>query len=136
MHELLHHCATLVEPVSNRLLTRTARAIALADDKRLLDPNCGDQTRGRDRVRKRDVGRGSRRHGSVWTQGAIDEHGGGDIAYHFRDSLRGAPCRRLCSSAPPDVLLVGGESGYNDIEKLRSCRRAASFAHLRRFSSR
>ena len=70
--------------------------------------------------------------GFVWTSGATDAAGGHDIAYHFADNRSGATPKALLEGTK-GVLLVDGYSGYNDIEKVSSRRRAACHAHVRRY---
>jgi len=68
----------------------------------------------------------------VWTFGAADAQGGFDVAYHFEDNRSGATPKAPLEGTK-GVLLVDGYSGYNDIEKVSSRRRAACFAHVRRY---
>lgn len=118
MNELLHRCATLVEPISKRLLDLIcSREIVLADETRLR--------------MQRDAS-GKPKTGFVWTFCANDDNGGLDVAYHFADSRSGATPRALLEGSA-GVLLVDGYSGYNDIENVSSRRRAACYAHVRRY---
>ncbi|RYZ66751.1 MAG: IS66 family transposase, partial [Proteobacteria bacterium] len=118
MNELLHRCATIVEPISKRLLDLICtRDVVLADETRLP---------------MRNVPKGKSKTGFVWTFGAPDELGGVDIAYQFANSRSGATPRKLLEGTS-GILLVDGYSGYNDIEKVSSRRRAACYAHVRRY---
>jgi len=118
MNELLHRCATLVEPISNRLSELIcSREVVLADETRLRMQKDAD---------------GKAKTGFVWTFGALAEDGGYDVAYHFTDSRAGATPKALLEGTS-GVLLVDGYSGYNDIEKVSSRRRAACHAHVRRY---
>lgn len=94
-----------------------ARDIVLADETRL-------------RIQKDASGKP--KTGFVWTFGAADAKGGFDVAYHFADSRSGATPKALLEGTT-GVLLVDGYSGYNDIEKVSSRRRAACHAHVRRY---
>ena len=118
MNELLHRSSALLEPVWSRLLDviRT-RDIVLADETR---------------VRILKDASGKPKTGFVWTFGAADAKGGFDVAYHFADNRSGATPKALLEGTK-GVLLVDGYSGYNDIEKVSSRRRAACFAHVRRY---
>ncbi len=118
MNELLHRTSNLLAPIWTRLLANIcARDVVLADETRL-------------RILKDASGKP--KTGFVWTFGAADERGGYDVAYHFADSRSGATPRTLLEGTR-GVLLVDGYSGYNDIEKVSSRRRAACFAHVRRY---
>jgi len=118
MNELLHRTSTLLAPIWTRLLdVIRARDIVLADETRL-------------RILKDASGKP--RTGFVWTFGAADVKGGFDVAYHFADSRSGATPKALLEGTK-GVLLVDGYSGYNDIEKVSSRRRAACHAHARRY---
>lgn len=118
MNELLHRSSALLEPVWTRLLdVIRARDIVLADETRL-------------RILKDATGKP--KTGFVWTFGAADAKGGFDVAYHFADSRSSATPKALLEGTK-GVLLVDGYSGYNDIEKVSSRRRAACFAHVRRY---
>jgi transposase len=118
MNELLHRTSTLLAPVWTRLLDEIrARDVVLADETRL-------------RILK-DAG-GRPKTGFVWTFGAADKHGGFDVAYHFADSRSGTTPKQLLEGTR-GVLLVDGYSGYNDVEKVSSRRRAACHAHVRRY---
>jgi transposase len=55
-----------------------------------------------------------------------------DVAYQFAESRSGATPKALLEGTK-GVLLVDGYSGYNDIEKVSSRRRAACLAHVRRY---
>ena len=118
MNELLHRASALLAPVWTRLLDviRT-RDIVLADETRL-------------RILKDASGKP--KTGFVWTFGAADATGGFDVAYHFADNRSGATPKALLEGTK-GVLLVDGYSGYNDIEKVSSRRRAACLAHVRRY---
>jgi len=118
MNELLHRASALLAPVWTRLLDviRT-RDIVLADETRL-------------RILKDATGKP--KTGFVWTFGARDAKGGFDVAYQFADSRSGSTPKALLEGTK-GVLLVDGYSGYNDIEKISSRRRAACFAHVRRY---
>lgn len=118
MNELLHRCATIVEPISKRLLELICRRdVVLADETRLP---------------MQSVPKGKSKTGYVWTFGARDELGGVDVAYQFANSRSGATPKTLLEGTT-GVLLVDGYSGYNDIEKVSSRRRAACYAHVRRY---
>ena len=118
MNELLHRASALLAPVWTRLLdVIRKRDIVLADETRL-------------RILK-DAG-GKPKTGFVWTFGAADATGDFDVAYHFADSRSGATPKALLEGTD-GVLLVDGYSGYNDIEKVSTRRRAACFAHVRRY---
>ena len=118
MNELLHRCATLVEPISKRLLDRIcARDIVLADETRL---------------RMQSAPRGKSKTGFVWTFCANDDKGDLDVAYHFAGSRSGDTPKALLSGSA-GVLLVDGYSGYNVVEDVSSRRRAACYAHVRRY---
>ena len=118
MNELLHRASALLAPVWKRLLdVIRVRDIVLADETRL-------------RIMKDASGKP--KTGFVWTFGAADAHGGLDVAYHFAESRSGATPRALLEGTR-GVLLVDGYSGYNDVEKVSSRRRAACFAHVRRY---
>ena len=118
MNELLHRCATLVEPISKRLSDLICRReIVLADETRLQMQN---------------VPTGKSKIGFMWTFGASDELGGVDISYHFANSRSGSTPKALLEGSA-GVLLVDGYSGYNDVEKVSSRRRAACYAHVRRY---
>jgi transposase len=79
----------------------------------------------------KDAG-GKPKTGFVWTFGVADAEGGGDVAYHFADSRSGSTPKTILEGTR-GVLLVDGYSGYNDVEKVSSRRRAACFAHVRRY---
>ncbi len=118
MNELLHRCATLIEPISKRLLDLIcAREIVLADETRL---------------RMQNVPVGKSKTGFVWTFCARDDQGELDVAYHFANSRSGDTPKALLEGSA-GVLLVDGYSGYNAIEKVSSRRRAACYAHVRRY---
>ncbi|MFM2153848.1 MAG: hypothetical protein RL199_2283 [Pseudomonadota bacterium] len=118
MNELLHRTSTLLTPLWNRLLESIcARDVVLADETRL-------------RILKDTVGKP--KTGFVWTFGAADAQGGYDVAYHFADSRSGTTPKTLLEGSK-GVLLVDGYSGYNDVENVSSRRRAACFAHVRRY---
>ena len=118
MNELLHRTSALLAPIWSRLLaTICARDVVLADETRL-------------RI-VRDAN-GQPKTGFVWTFGAADSAGGHDIAYHFADNRSGATPKALLEGTK-GVLLVDGYSGYNDVEKVSSRRRAACHAHVRRY---
>lgn len=118
MNELLHRASALLEPVWKRLLAQICeREIVLADETRL-------------RILKDASGKP--KTGFVWTFGAADADGGFDVAYHFADSRSGSTPKTLLEGTN-GVLLVDGYSGYNDIEKVSSRRRAACLAHVRRY---
>ncbi|AKU95769.1 Mobile element protein [Labilithrix luteola] len=118
MNELLHRASTLLEPVWKRLLDVVReRDIVLADETRL-------------RILKGDSGKP--KTGFVWTFGAADADGGYDIAYQFAESRSGSTPKAVLEGTK-GVLLVDGYSGYNDIEKISSRKRAACFARVRRY---
>lgn len=118
MNELLHRASALLAPVWSRLLdVIRKRDIVLADETRL-------------RILKDASGKP--KTGFVWTFGAADERGGFDVAYHFADSRSGTIPKAMLEGTK-GVLLVDGYSGYNDIEKVSSRRRAACLAHVRRY---
>jgi transposase len=118
MNELLHRSSALLAPVWTRLLdVIRQRDVVLADETRL-------------RILKDATGKP--KTGFVWTFGAADEHGQFDVAYNFADSRSGATPKALLEGTK-GVLLVDGYSGYNDVEKVSSRRRAACFAHVRRY---
>ena len=118
MNELLHRTSALLAPVWTRLLdVIRQRDVVLADETRL-------------RILKDASGKP--KTGFVWTFGAADERGGFDVAYHFADSRSGATPKALLDGTK-GVLLVDGYSGYNDIEKVSTRKRAACFAHVRRY---
>jgi transposase len=118
MNELLHRTSALLAPIWTRLLdVIRARDIVLADETRL-------------RILKDASGKP--KTGFVWTFGAADAEGGFDVAYHFADSRSGATPKALLEGSK-GVLLVDGYSGYNDVEKVSSRRRAACHAHVRRY---
>ena len=118
MNELLHRASALLAPVWTRLLdVIRARDVVLADETRL-------------RILKDASGKP--KTGFVWTFGAADTKGGFDVAYQFADSRSGATPKALLEGSS-GVLLVDGYSGYNDIEKISSRRRAACHAHVRRY---
>lgn len=118
MNELLHRTSALLEPVWTRLLdVIRARDVVLADETRL-------------RILKDASGKP--KTGFVWTFGAADASGGFDVAYHFADSRSGATPKTMLEGTK-GVLLVDGYSGYNDVEKVSSRRRAACHAHVRRY---
>jgi transposase len=118
MNELLHRTSALLAPIWTRLLDviRT-RDIVLADETRL-------------RILKDATGKP--KTGFVWTFGAADAEDGFDVAYQFADSRSGSTPKTLLEGTK-GVLLVDGYSGYNDIEKVSSRRRAACLAHARRY---
>ena len=118
MNELLHRASALLKPIWTRLLeTIRTRDVVLADETRL-------------RILKDATGKP--KTGFVWTFGAADASGGFDVAYQFADSRSGATPKELLEGTT-GVLLVDGYSGYNDIEKVSSRRRAACLAHVRRY---
>lgn len=118
MNELLHRASALLAPVWTRLLdVIRARDVVLADETRL-------------RILKDASGKP--KTGFVWTFGAADTKGGFDVAYQFADSRSGATPKALLEGSS-GVLLVDGYSGYNDIEKISSRRRAACHARVRRY---
>ena len=118
MNELLHRASTLLAPIWKRLLDRICkRDVVLADETRL-------------RILKDASGKA--KTGFVWTFGAADTDGGFDVAYRFADSRSGATPKALLEGTK-GVLLVDGYSGYNDVETVSSRRRAACFAHVRRY---
>ena len=118
MNELIHRASALLAPVWTRLLdVICARDVVLADETRL-------------RILK-DAS-GQPKTGFVWTFGAADAEGGVDVAYHFAESRSGATPKMLLEGTK-GVLLVDGYSGYNDVEKVSSRRRAACLAHVRRY---
>jgi transposase len=118
MNELLHRASALLAPIWTRLLdVIRARDVVLADETRL-------------RILKDASGKP--KTGFVWTFGASDAKGGFDVAYQFTDSRSGSTPKALLEGTK-GVLLVDGYSGYNDVEKISSRRRAACFAHVRRY---
>ena len=117
MNELLHRASELLKPVWMRLLdVITQRDMVMADETRL-------------RVLKDDAGKP--KTGFVWTFGAADETGH-DISYSFADSRSGDLPKRLLEGTS-GVLLADGYSGYNGIESVSTRRRAACYAHVRRY---
>lgn len=118
MNVLLHRSSALLKPIWTRLLhVIRERDVVLADETRL-------------RILKDASGKP--KTGFVWTFGAADAGGGFDVAYHFADSRSGSTPKSLLEGTT-GVLLVDGYSGYNDIEKVSSRRRAACLAHVRRY---
>lgn len=118
MNELLHRTSALLAPIWTRLLdVIRSRDIVLADETRL-------------RILKDATGKP--KTGFVWTFGAPDTTGGFDVAYHFADSRSGSTPKLLLEGTR-GVLLVDGYSGYNDVERVSSRRRAACLAHVRRY---
>lgn len=118
MNELLHRASALLEPVWKRLLdVIRQRDVVLADETRL-------------RIMKDASGKP--KTGFVWTFGAADADGEVDVAYHFAESRSGSTPKTILEGTD-GVLLVDGYSGYNDVEKVSSRRRAACFAHVRRY---
>jgi transposase len=118
MNELLHRASTLLAPVWDRLLdVIRMRDVVLADETRL-------------RILK--DANGKPKNGFVWTFGAADAHGDFDVAYQFADSRSGSTPKSLLEGTS-GILLVDGYSGYNDVENVSSRRRAACFAHVRRY---
>jgi transposase len=118
MNELLHRASALLAPVWTRHLdVIRARDIVLADETRL-------------RILKDASGKP--KTGFVWTFGAADANGHFDVAYEFADSRSGATPKKVLDGTK-GVLLVDGYTGYNDIEKVSMRRRAACFAHVRRY---
>ncbi len=118
MNGLLHRASTLLSPLSLRLLdVIRQREIVLADETRLRIMKGAD---------------GKPKTGFVWTFGAADADGGYDVAYEFTDSRSGSTPKALLEGTK-GVLLVDGYSGYNDVEKISSRRRAACYAHVRRY---
>ncbi len=118
MNELLHRASALLAPLWSRLLdVIRERDIVMADETRLRILKDAD---------------GKPKTGFVWTFGATDTHGGLDVAYHFADSRSGATPKALLEGTK-GVLVVDGYSGYNHVEKVSSRRRAACFAHVRRY---
>jgi transposase len=71
---------------------------------------------------------GKPKTGFVSTFGSADADGGFDVAYHFAESRSGSTPKVLLEGAK-GVLLVDRYSGYSDVEKVSSRRRAACFAH-------
>lgn len=118
MNELLHRASALLAPVWTRLLdVIRARDVVLADETRL-------------RILKDASGKP--KTGFVWTFGAADTNGNYDVAYQFAASRSGSTPKAILEGTR-GVLLVDGYSGYNDVEKVSSRRRAACFAHVRRY---
>ena len=118
MNELLHRASSLTTPIWSRLLDVICRRdIVLADETRL-------------RILRDSEGKP--KTGFVWTFGAADAEGDFDVAYHFADNRSGATPRTLLEGTD-GVLLVDGYSGYNAIENVSSRRRAACYAHVRRY---
>ena len=118
MNELLHRSSALLEPVWKRLAeVIRERDVVLADETRL-------------RVLKDDAGKS--KTGFVWTFGAADEGGGQDITYAFADSRSGALPRNFLVGTE-GALLADGYSGYNGAEAVSGRRRAACYAHVRRY---
>ena len=118
MNELLHRASALLAPVWTRLLNVIrVRDIVLADESHL-------------RILKDASGKP--KTGYVWTFGANDAHGEFDVAYEFADSRSGATPKKLLEGTK-GILLVDGYSGYNDVEKVSTRRRAACLAHVRRY---
>jgi transposase len=118
MNELLHRSSALLAPVWTRLLdVIRSREIVLADETRL-------------RILKDAAGKP--KTGFVWTFGSTDSEGAFDVAYIFADSRSGATPKAILEGTK-GVLLVDGYSGYNDVEKVSSRRRAACLAHVRRY---
>jgi transposase len=118
MNELLHRASALLAPVWKRLFdVIRSRDIVLADETRL-------------RILKDASGKP--KTGFVWTFGSAAADGGFDVAYEFADNRSGATPKRVLEGTK-GVLLVDGYTGYNDIEKVSSRRRAACLAHVRRY---
>src|SRR5690606_10823934 len=118
MNELLHRASELLKPVWTRLIEIIIqRDVVLADETRL-------------RVLKDEAGKP--KTGFMWTFGAADEAGAQDISFSFADSRSGDLPRKLLEGTS-GVLLVDGYSGYNGIEDVSTRRRAACFAHVRRY---
>ncbi len=118
MNELLHRTSSLLAPIWTRLLdVIRARDIVLADETRL-------------RILKDASGKP--KTGFVWTFAAADAKGGFDVGYHFADNRSGSTPKAVLEGTK-GILLVDGYSGYNDIEKVSSRRRAACHAHVRRY---
>lgn len=118
MNELLHRTSALLAPVWMRLLDviRT-RDVVLADETRL-------------KILKDASGKP--KTGFVWVFGAADADGDFDVAYKFADSRSGDTPKTVLEGTT-GVLLVDGYSGYNHVDRVSSRRRAACFAHVRRY---
>ncbi len=118
MNDLLHRTSELTQPLWQRLvdLIRT-RPIVGADETRLL---------------MQDDGTGKSKNGFVWTFVAADEHGEQDVAYVFAGDRSGETPKRLLGGTK-GTLIVDGYSGYNVVAEVSRRKRAACYAHLRRY---
>lgn len=118
MNELLHRTSALTQPLWSRLLDIIrVRPVVMADETRL-------------RMLK-DEG-GKPKNGFVWTFGAVDEHGGFDVAYVFAGD-RASETPKQVLGGTNGVLVVDAYSGYNAVETVSGRKRAACHAHLRRY---
>lgn len=118
MNDLLHRTSELTQPLWQRLVEQIrTRPIVGADETRLLMQNDGT---------------GKPKNGFVWTFVAPDEHGDHDVAYVFAGDRSGETPKRLLGGTK-GTLIVDGFSGYNVVAEVSKRKRAACYAHLRRY---
>lgn len=118
MNELLHRTSSILQPLWERLLQLVrARHVVGADETRLR------------MIRDKE---GKTKNGFVWTFGAEDADGGLDIAYVFADDRSAATPKEVLEGTS-GVLMVDGYSGYNVVDSVSTRRRAACYAHVRRY---
>lgn len=118
MNELLHSASELTSPLWRRLLKQIcAREIVQADETRL---------------KMQDDGKGKAKTGFVWTFVAADAAGGQDVAFVYAGDRSGETPKRVLGNTN-GYLLVDAYSGYNVVEKVSRRKRAACYAHLRRY---
>lgn len=118
LNDLFHRAASIVEPLSLRLLERVRhRPIVHADETR---------------TRMLDGGNGKPKTGFHWTFVAEDEHSQTDVAFVFAADRSGQTPRQVLGGTS-GTLLVDAYSGYNAVADVSSRERAACHAHLRRY---
>lgn len=118
MNELLHRASELTRPLWQRLVEQIkVRPIVGADETRLLMQNDGT---------------GKSKNGFVWTFVAPDDQGDLDVAYIYTGRRSGETPKRLLDGTS-GTLIADAYSGYNAVERVSSRKRAACYAHLRRY---
>jgi transposase len=118
MNELFHRAASLLRPLSTRLLDQVrTRPIVLADETR---------------TRMLNGGAGKPKNGFHWTFVAEDDQGDPDVAFVFAADRSGETPRQVLGGTQ-GTLLCDAYSGYNSVADVSSRERAACHAHLRRY---
>ena len=118
MNELLHRTAEIMKPIWVRILDDIkVRAVVQADETRMR--------------MQRDA-TGKPKNGFVWTFVAADDDGERDVALVFAADRSGELPRKILGGTT-GYLMADAYSGYNDVARVSTRKRAACHAHLRRY---